>query len=69
VGALRGQNFVLLGLEGGTIRRVGKKADLQLEKGVTRVGYGDGVGGDILHVAEIQNVLTALLDIYQSRCQ
>jgi hypothetical protein len=52
---------------GGAIRMVGKRADLVLGNGVTGVGYGDGAG--IFHIAELQNMRTALLDIYQSRCQ
>jgi hypothetical protein len=48
---------------------VGKRADPVLGNGVTGVGYGYVAGGGIFHIAELQNVLTVLLHIYQSRCQ
>ena len=52
-----GTNWVEFGTleirwEGGTIRTVVNRADLQLGNGGKAVGYGDA-GGGILHIAEL----------------
>jgi hypothetical protein len=45
------------------------RADLQLEIGGMGSRYGVAAGGGALNIAELQTVLTALLDIYQSSYQ